>query len=75
MPVVIRDLNDEEAAADALLENFQREDMNPVEKARAVQRLLQFMTYEKASKTLGVSETTVRRMLDLLELRRTFRAN
>jgi len=68
MPVVIRDLNDEEAAADALLENFQREDMNPVEKARAVQKLLQFMTYEKAAKTLGVSETTVRRMLELLEL-------
>ncbi|MBC8134634.1 MAG: ParB/RepB/Spo0J family partition protein [Fibrella sp.] len=68
MPVVIRDLNDEEAAADALLENFQREDMNAIEKARAVQRLLQFMTYEKASKTLGVSETTVRRMLELLEL-------
>jgi len=68
MPVVIRDLNDEDAATDALLENFAREDMNPVEKARAVQKLLQFMTYEKVAKTLGVSETTVRRMLELLEL-------
>ena len=68
MPVVIRDLNDEDAATDALLENFAREDMNSVEKARAVQKLLQFMTYEKAAKTLGVSETTVRRMLELLEL-------
>ena len=68
IPCVIKTLTDEEAAADALLENFQREDMNSVEKARAVQGLLQFMSYEKVAKTLGVSETTVRRMLELLEL-------
>jgi ParB-like partition proteins len=68
MPAVVKDLSDEDAAADALLENYQREDMNPVEKARAVQKLLQFMTYEKAGKTLGVSETTIRRLLELLEL-------
>jgi ParB family transcriptional regulator, chromosome partitioning protein len=68
IPAVIRNLSDEEAATDALLENFQREDMNPIEKARAVQGLLQFMSYEKVAKTLGVSETTVRRLLELLEL-------
>ena len=68
IPVVIRTLSDEDAAADALLENFQREDMNPVEKARAISGLLQFMSYEKVAKTLGVSETTVRRSLELLEL-------
>lgn len=68
IPAIIRILSDEEAAADALLENFQREDMNPVEKARAVQGLLQFLSYEKVAKTLGVSETTIRRMLELLEL-------
>ena len=68
VPVVIRNLSDEDAAADALLENFQREDMNAVEKARAIQGLLQFMSYEKVAKTLGVSETTVRRSLELLEL-------
>jgi ParB family transcriptional regulator, chromosome partitioning protein len=68
IPAVVKQLNDEEAATDALLENFQREDMNPIEKARAVQGLLQFMSYEKVSKTLGVSETTIRRMLELLEL-------
>ena len=68
IPVVIRSLSDEDAAADALLENFQREDMNPVEKARAISGLLQFMSYEKVAKTLGVSETTVRRALELLEL-------
>lgn len=68
IPVVIKNLSDEEAATDALLENFQREDMNPIEKARAVQGLLQFLSYEKVAKTLGVSETTVRRLLELLEL-------
>jgi ParB family chromosome partitioning protein len=68
IPAIVKNLSDEEAAADALLENFQREDMNPIEKARAIQGLLQFMSYEKVSKTLGVSETTVRRLLELLEL-------
>jgi ParB family chromosome partitioning protein len=68
IPAVVRSVSDEDAAADSLLENFQREDMNPIEKARAIQGLLQFMSYEKVSKTLGVSETTVRRLLELLEL-------
>lgn len=68
IPAIIRDLSDEDAATDALLENYQREDMNVIEKARAIQGLLQQMSYEKISKVLGVSETTVRRTLELLEL-------
>lgn len=68
IPAVIRELSDEDAAADALLENFQREDLNPVEKARAIQALLKFMSFDKAGRTLGVSETTLRRLLDLLDL-------
>jgi ParB/RepB/Spo0J family partition protein len=68
IPAIVRELNDEDAATDALLENYQREDMNVIEKARAIQGLLQHMSYEKISKTLGVSETTVRRTLELLEL-------
>lgn len=68
IPVIIREMSDEDAAAEALLENFQREDMNPVEKAVAIRGLLQFMSYEKCAKTLGVSETTLRRSLELLEL-------
>ncbi len=68
IPAVIRELSDEDAAADALLENFQREDLNAIEKARAIQSLLKFMSYEKAARTLGVSDTTIRRLLDLLEL-------
>lgn len=68
IPAIIRELSDEDAATDALLENYQREDMNVIEKARAIQGLLQQMSYEKISKVLGVSETTVRRTLELLEL-------
>jgi ParB-like partition proteins len=68
IPAVVKNLTDEEAAADSLLENLQREDMNAIERARAMQSLLQFMSYEKVSKTLGVSETTIRRSLELLEL-------
>lgn len=74
IPAVIREMSDEDAAADALLENFQREDLNAVEKARAVQGLLKFMSYEKAARTLGVSDTTLRRLMDLLELPETIQA-
>ena len=74
IPAVVRDLSDEDAAADALLENFQREDLNAIEKARAIQGLLQFMSYEKAARTLGVSDTTLRRLLDLLELPESIQA-
>jgi ParB/RepB/Spo0J family partition protein len=68
IPAVVRDLSDEEAQADSLLENFQREDLNAIEKAQAIQGLLTFMSWEKCAKTLGVSETTLRRSLELLEL-------
>lgn len=68
IPAVVREMSDEDAQADALLENFQREDLNPIEKAKAIQGLLTFMSWEKCGKTLGVSETTLRRSLELLEL-------
>jgi ParB/RepB/Spo0J family partition protein len=68
IPAVIREMSDDEAQADALVENFQREDLNPIEKARAIQGLLSFMSWETCSKTLGVSESTLRRSLELLEL-------
>jgi len=68
IPAVVRELNDEEASTDALLENFQREDLNPVERARAIKKLLDFMTWEKCLKTLGVADSTMRRYLDLLDL-------
>ncbi|HEY3330346.1 MAG TPA: ParB/RepB/Spo0J family partition protein [Capsulimonadaceae bacterium] len=68
IPAIIKTMTDEDAQADALLENFQREDLNAIEKARAIQGLLTFMSWEKVGKTLGVSETTLRRSLELLEL-------
>lgn len=68
IPAIVRELSDEDAAADALLENFQREDLNPIERASAVKQLLTFMSWEKCCKTLGVGESTLRRSLELLEL-------
>ena len=68
VPAIIRELSDEDAATDALLENLQREDMNSIERARAIQSLLSMLSYERVSKTLGLSETTLRRALELLEL-------
>jgi ParB family transcriptional regulator, chromosome partitioning protein len=68
IPAIVRSLTDDEAAADALLENFQREDLNPIERARAIAALLEQMPMEKVGKVLGVSDTTLRRALDLLQL-------
>lgn len=68
IPAVIREMSDEDAAADALLENYQREDLNPIDRAKAIESLLAFMTWPKCARTLGVSETTLRRHLELLEL-------
>jgi ParB/RepB/Spo0J family partition protein len=68
IPAIIKTMSDEDAQADALLENFQREDLNAIEKAKAIQGLLAFMSWEKVGKTLGVSETTLRRSLELLDL-------
>lgn len=68
IPAVIRELSDEDASTDAVLENFQREDLNPVERARAIKKLLEFMSWEQCLKTLGVADSTMRRYLDLLDL-------
>ncbi|MHB0912964.1 MAG: ParB/RepB/Spo0J family partition protein [Armatimonadota bacterium] len=68
IPAVVREMSDEDMASDALLENFQREDLNPIDRATAIEGLLAFMTWEKCAKTLGVSESTLRRHLELLEL-------
>lgn len=68
IPVVLRELSDEEAMAEALLENFQREDLTTLEKARAIQGLLEFMSAEQIARNLGCSVTTLRRHLELLDL-------
>ena len=68
IPAIIRETSDDDARADALLENFQREDLNPVERARAIEELLQFSPMEKVSRILGCTEPTIRRHLEILEL-------
>lgn len=68
IPAVIRELSDEDASTDAVLENFQREDLNPVERAKAIKKLLNHMSWEQCLKTLGVADSTMRRYLDLLDL-------
>ena len=68
IPAIVREMSDEDAACDSLLENFQREDLNPVDRARAIEGLLAIMSVEKCAQTLGVSESTLRRHMELLEL-------
>ncbi len=68
IPTIIRTMTDEDASTDSLLENFQREDLNPVERARAIKKMLDFLSWEKCLKTLGVADSTMRRYLDLLDL-------
>jgi ParB family chromosome partitioning protein len=70
IPAVIRELSDEDAAAEALLENFQREDLTTIEKAHAIQALLAFMSVERCARSLGCSTSTLRRYVDLVDLPR-----
>ena len=74
IPAVIRDMSDEDASFDSLVENFQREDLNPIERAEAIRDLLRFQVMKDVSKALGLSETTLRRSLELLELPRDVQA-
>lgn len=70
VPVLIKTISDETALAISLIENIQREDLNPLEEAEGVQRLInEFeMTHEQIGKTLGRSRTAVTNLLRLLSL-------
>ena len=70
VPVVIRDIPDNQALAVALIENIQREDLNPLEEAQGIQRLTnEFgLTHQSAAEALGRSRTAVTNLLRLLEL-------
>jgi len=70
VPILIKDIPDESALAMALIENIQREDLNAIEEAKGIQRLIdEFgMTHESASHVLGKSRTTVTNLLRLLNL-------
>ena len=70
IPVVIRDVDEQTAIAIALIENIQRDDLNPLEEATALQRLLgEFgLTHQQVAEAVGKSRTTVTNLLRLLEL-------
>jgi ParB family chromosome partitioning protein len=70
IPAVIRHIPDEAAIAVALIENIQREDLNPLEEARALTRLItEFgLTHQQTADAIGRSRAAVSNMLRLLEL-------
>jgi ParB family chromosome partitioning protein len=70
VPVLIRDVPDENAAAMALIENIQREDLNALEEAQGVQRLInEFgLTHEQAAGAIGRSRSATSNLLRLLNL-------
>lgn len=70
IPVIIKDIPDETASVVALIENIQREDLNPIEEAMALQRLLQdfSMTHQQVAEAVGKSRTSVTNLLRLLSL-------
>ncbi len=70
IPAVVRDVADETAIAIALIENIQREDLNPIEEANALQRLIEefSLTHQEAAEAVGRSRTSVTNLLRLLEL-------
>ena len=70
IPAVVRQIPDEAAIAIALIENIQREDLNPVEEANALQRLIdEFgMTHQRVAEAVGRSRAAVTNLLRLLAL-------
>jgi ParB family chromosome partitioning protein len=70
IPAVIRDVPDEVSVAMALIENIQREDLNPLEEATALRRLIDDfqMTHQEAAEAVGRSRAAVSNLLRLLEL-------
>jgi len=70
VPAVVRDISDKTAVAVALIENIQREDLNPLEQARALRRLVEEfqMTHAEAGEAVGRSRASVSNLLRLLDL-------
>jgi ParB family chromosome partitioning protein len=70
IPAIVRELPDEAAIAMALIENIQREDLNPLEEARALDRLIREfdLTHGDAAEAVGRSRASVSNLLRLLDL-------
>jgi ParB family transcriptional regulator, chromosome partitioning protein len=70
VPALIKEIPDRDALAAALIENIQREDLNPLEEATGIQRLIQEfgLTHQAIAETLGRSRAAITNLLRLLEL-------
>ena len=70
IPVIIKDVSDQTAMCLALIENIQRQDLNPLEEARALDRLIKEfdMTHDETADAVGRSRSAVTNLLRLLEL-------
>jgi ParB family chromosome partitioning protein len=70
VPVLVRDVPDQAAAAMALIENMQREDLNPLEEAQGMQRLIKEfgLTHEQTAQAVGRSRSAASNLLRLLNL-------
>ena len=75
IPAVVRDVSDEAAIAMALIENIQREDLNPIEEAASLQRLQQEfeLTQQEVATAVGKSRSTVANLLRLMSLQEDVR--
>jgi ParB family chromosome partitioning protein len=70
IPVLVREVDDQAAAAMALIENIQREDLNPLEEAQGISRLIDdfHFTHEQAAQAVGRSRSAVSNLLRLINL-------
>lgn len=70
IPAIVRDLTDRETMEQALIENIQREDLNPIEEATAMQNLLKIhkLTQDQLSKRLGKPRATIANTIRILNL-------
>ncbi|MBR7783448.1 ParB/RepB/Spo0J family partition protein [Undibacterium luofuense] len=70
VPVLVKDVDDQAAAAMALIENMQREDLNPLEEAQGIHRLITDFnfTHEQAAQSVGRSRSAVSNLLRLMNL-------
>ena len=77
VPVVVKDVPDEKLLAVALIENIQREDLNPIEEAQAYRRLADeyALTQEQIADAVGKDRSSVANMMRLLRLPREVREN
>lgn len=70
IPAIVRDITDQEAMAIALIENIQRQELNPIEEAKALERLVEEfgLTHQEAADAVGRSRVSVSNLLRLLTL-------